>query len=195
MKEQRRDYGMAYLTYGLAVVGMILGCLLYLADQIFYDAAYFRHSLEEYSIGAVMNLPLGQLAVYILKRRSEQLLLFVLGMLLTSCGIITGLYSMVFGTFYGVVICNLLVQYGIRGLGYGLACFFPHYLAYLLSMYFFGRWSYEKQDDKYRYYPNVNFLQYFIKFIVIFLLIAFSLVWEIKFQKNILNFFYQYLVS
>lgn len=194
MKEQRQDYGMAYITYGLAVVGMIIGCFLYLADQIFYDAAYFRHSLDEYSIGAVMNLSTGQLALYIIKQRSEQLLLFALGMMLTSCGMITGLYSMVFGAFYGMVSCNLLIQYGLRGLGYGLACFFPHYLLYILAMYYFGKWFYEKQEGRYKYYQNVNFLQYFIKFLVIFFLIAFSFVWEIKFQKNILNFFYQYLV-
>ena len=189
MKEKRQDYGMTYLTYGLAIVGMILGCLLYLSDQIFCDATYFRHGFEEYSIGAVMNLPIGQLAVYILKRRSEQLLLFVLGLLLTSCGVITGIYSMLFGTFYGVVICNLLIQYGIRGLCFGMSCFFPHYLAYMIAMYFFGKWFYEQKEGKYKYYSNVNFLQYFIKFIVIFALIAFSLAWEINFQKNILNFF------
>lgn len=195
MKEKRQDYGMTYITYGLAMLGMIIGCLLYLADQIFYDATYFRHCLEEYSIGAVMNLPVGQLAVYIIKRRSEQLLLFVLGMMLTSCGMIVGMYSIIFGTFYGVVACNLLVQYGIKGMGYGLACFFPHYLLYVLAMYFFGKWYYEKQEEKNKYYSNVNYLQYFIKIIVIFILIVFSIVWEIKFQKNILNFFYQYLVS
>lgn len=195
MKEQRQDYGMTYLTYGLTIIGMIIGCLIYLADQIFYDAEYFRHGLEDYSIGAVMNLPLGQLAIYILKRRSEQLLLFVLGMLLTSCGMITGMYSVVFGAFYGVVTCNLLVQYGVRGLCYGMTCFFPHYLLYMIAMYYFGKWFYEQKEGKYKYYTNVNYLQYFIKFIVIFSLIVLSLIWEIHFQKNILKFFYQYLVS
>ena len=195
MKEKRQDYGMTYLTYGLAIVGMILGCFLYLADQIFYNATYFRYGLEEYSMGAVMNLPLGQLIIYILKRRSEQMLLFILGLLLTSCGVITGIYSMLFGTFYGVVTCNLLMQYGVSGLCFGMSCFFPHYLFYMIAMYFFGKWFYEQKEGKYKYYSNVNFLQYFIKFIVIFVLITFSLVWEINFQKNILNFFYQHLVS
>lgn len=194
MKEEK-NAGLAGLTYGLTVVGMVLGCLFYLGDLLFCNAGYFRHGLEEYSIGAVMNLPVEQIAVYVLKQRGGQILLFVLGMILTSCRIITGIYSVFFGGFYGITMCSFLVQYGIKGMGYGLACFFPHYLCYILAIYFLGKWSCEKQSGLYKYHPNVNFLQSFIKFIVIFLLILVSLIWEIRFQKNILNFLYQYLVG
>ncbi len=195
MKEERHGEKMYYLTCGFAVAGMIIGCLVYLGDVLFYHAGYFRHSLDIYSTDVVKNLSVNQIAVCILKRRSQQLFLFVLGAMFASCGIVTGIYCMIFGVYYGVTACSLLVQYGIKGMGYCLACFFPHYLFYLLAMYFFGKWYGEKQEGKYKYYPNINFFQSFVKFIVIFLLIFFSLVWEIKFQKNILIFFYQYLVS
>ncbi len=194
MREERQEKRIFYLTYGMAVAGMVIGCLLYLGDLLFFRAGYFRHGVENYSPEVVMGLPFKQIAVYILKRRSEQMLLFVLGMLLASCGIVTGIYSMVFGAFYGISVCGILVQYGMKGLPYGLACFLPHYLFYFVAMYYLGKWYYEKQEGKYKYHPNVNFLQSFVKFIVIFILIFSALVWEIRFQKNILNFFYQYLV-
>lgn len=195
MKEEKQNKGIVYLTYGMVMIGMIIGCLLYLGDLLFFNAGFFRHCLEDYSVDAVLNLPLEQIGIYIIKRRSEQLLVFVLGLFFTSCGIIISAYSMVFGVFYGISVCSLLVQYGIWGLLYGMACFLPHYLFYLMALYFFGKWFYEKQEGKYKYYPNVNFLQSFVKFIVIFILILSALVWEIRFQKNILNFFYQHLVS
>ena len=195
MEEERQEKRIFYLTYGMAVAGVVIGSLLYLSDLLFFHAGYFRHGVEKYSPEVIMKLPIEQIAVYILKQRSEQILLFILGIFLVPCGIVTSIYSMVFGAFYGISVCSILVRYGMKGLPYGLACFLPHYLFYFVAMYYLGKWYYEKQEGKYKYHPNVNFLQSFVKFVVIFLLILSALVWEIRFQKNILNFFYQYLVS
>lgn len=194
MKNQNESYKIAYVTYGAVIFGVLAGCIIYLVDLAFLDVKYFQHGLEEYSVGAVLNLPVDQLAGYILKRRFFQFFLFVLGIILTSYGIITGLYSMIFGAFYGIIMCNLLLQYGIKGTGYGIICFFPHYLCYILVLYLCGKWFFYKKEQKNKYYENVNKLQYFINFFVIFFLLIFALIWEIKFQKNILNYFYQYLV-
>ena len=118
MKNQNEAYKTAYIIYGAVVFGVITGCIIYLADFAFWDMKYFQHGLEEYSVGAVLNLPVNQLASYILKRRGLQFLLFVLGVLLTSYGIATGVYSMLFGAFYGIIMCNLLLQYGMKAVSY-----------------------------------------------------------------------------
>lgn len=194
MKNQNEAYKIAYVIYGAVVFGVLAGCIIYFVDVAFWDMKYFQHGLEEYSVGAILNLPVSQISTYILKRRGLQFLLFVLGIVLTSYGIATGTYSMLFGAFYGIIMCNLLLQYGLKGTVYGIICFFPHYLCYLLALYFGGKWFFYRKEVKNRYYGNVNKLQYLIHFFVIFFLLVFALVWEIKFQKNILNYFYQYLV-
>lgn len=194
MMKQKEIFKTAYIIFASILLGTILGNLSYLGDKIIYDARYFPNGLEEYSIGAVMNLPVEQLTIYIVKCRMGQLFLLVLGTLITSYGIAVGIYSLIFGIFYGMAMCNFLIQYGIIGTGYGILCFFPHFLFYFFAMYLCGKWFFDYGNRNNMYYGNVKTAQYFFKFFVIFFLIFISLIWEIKFQKNILKFFYQYLV-
>lgn len=194
MNNQNGSLKTTYIIFGAVILGVVLGSAGYLGDLILYDARYFPNGLEEYSVGAVMNLPAEQLTIYILKCRLGQLFLLALVTIITSYGIAVGLYSLLFGTFYGMAICNFLIQYGIKGVGYGLLCFFPHFLLYFIAMHFCGRWFFGCHEQNRIYYGNVKTAQYFFKFFLIFFLVLISLVWEIKFQKNILKIFYQYLV-
>lgn len=183
-----------YLTFGTVVLGMVAGSLFYLSDMAFMNTGMFRNGIESYSIGAVMNLPVLQVAFYILRKRIGQLLFFVVMGVLLSYGIAAGVYGFLSGLFYGMVFSNVILQYGIKGIGYGAACFFPHYVFYLLAVYFCVRWINVRSSTAEGYMYKVNKSQYFIKFFVICGLIILALIWEIKIQKFFLNFFYQYLV-
>lgn len=192
--KKHEENRIAYIIFQALYFGIILGCICYLSDLLFLDAAFFPSGLEEYSIGAVMNLPVKQLMFYVLKCRMTQLIFLILGTIVISYGTAVGTFGLLFGWLYGMAMCNLLVQYGIKGTVYGLFCFLPHYLFYFSAMYLWGKWfcgtgQYEKYYDW-----NVKIIQYLFKFFVIFFLIVLSLMWEIKFQKNILKIFYQYLV-
>lgn len=71
---------------------------------------------------------------------------------------------------------------------------FPHYLIYFAMIYLVGKWFRTAPDMKVYSHANVNKLQKLFKYFVIFFSITLAIIWEIKFQKNILNYFYQYLV-
>ena len=184
----------AIVIYRTLFWGMILGVLCYLFDMLYFDSEFFSSGMENYSVSAVTNLPFEQLIFYVLKCRCNQLLLIILGSILISYGFAVGIYSIIVGLFYGMAMCNLLILYGIKGIGYGILCFFPHYCFYFLAIIFWGKWfgcstEYETMNS-----GKVKKLQYLFKIFVIISFVLFSLLWEVKFQKNILKNFYQYLV-
>ncbi|MDE6626471.1 MAG: hypothetical protein K2K56_08890, partial [Lachnospiraceae bacterium] len=159
---------MEYITFDTVVFGMIAGSLFYLLDMAFLDTGIFRNGMESYSVGAVMNLPVLQVAFYILRKRIGQLLMFIVLGALMSYWIAAGVYSFLIGLFYGMVFSNVILQYGIKGIGYGVACFFPHYVFYLLAIYLCVRWISVRHSAADGYLYKVNKSQYFVKFFVIF---------------------------
>ncbi|MCI8510116.1 MAG: hypothetical protein HFJ06_16400 [Lachnospiraceae bacterium] len=194
MKNQNEYYKNAYYTYLPVFLGMFAGSILFLVLMAFFETQIMEQGLEDYKFGAVLNIPVWRLALYILKRRLGQLFLFIIVWLLFSYPVAAFCFNACFGGYYGIVVCNLFIKFGWHGIVYSLACFFPHYLLYFIAIYFSGRWFYYMSSRKNAAYGNVNKLQYLVKIFVIFFLIFIALIWEIKFQKNILNYFYQYLV-
>lgn len=184
----------SYFTYFSVILGVLAGSLFFLIMAIYNPTQIMGQGLEDYKISGVLDLPVVYLSVYVLKRRVGQLLLFLILMILFSYSAAASCYCFFFGVYYGGVICSLLVKFGINGLIYGLVCFFPHYLIYFITICLVGKWFYMPQSAKIYSYNNVNKLQNLLKYFVIFFLIITAVIWEIKFQKNILNYFYQYLV-
>lgn len=193
MNKSMEEQKISYCTYVSAIVGVVAGCLFFFLMMMYNPERVMEYGLEDYKIGGVIDLPIFYLAIYVLKRRVGQLLLFILLAVIFSYFVAATCYCFFFGIYYGVVVCNLLVKFGINGLLYGTACFFPHYLIYFLTIYLVGRWFCVMTSANYPY-TNVNKLQKLIKYFVIFFVIIIAIIWEIKFQKNILNYFYQYLV-
>ena len=189
--EERR---ITYYTYFSVILGIITGSFLFFILISYNMAQIMGQGLEDYKISGVMDLPILYLSLYILKRRIGQLLLFVMIMILFSYSVASSCYCFFFGAYYGIIICNLLVKFGMTGLVYGIVCFFPHYLIYFLVVYLVGKWFHTASVVKIYSYTNVNKLQKLFKYFVIFFMIIIAIIWEIKFQKNILNYFYQYLV-
>lgn len=194
MKYRNKNYKNAYCTYFSAFLGMIFGSLLFLVPMAFFDIQLLELGLEDYKFGAVLNLPAWNLVLYILKRRLGQIFLYITIWTLFAYPVAAFCFNTCFGTYYGLVLCDLFIKFGWQGIGYSMACFFPHYLFYFFAIYLSGNWFYWMTSEKNAAYGNVNKLQYLVKIFVIFFLIFIGIIWEIKFQKNILNYFYQYLV-
>ena len=189
--EERR---IIYYTYFSVILGLVTGSLLFFILISYNPLQIMGQGLEDYKISGVMDLPMLYLSLYVLKRRVGQLLLFIILMILFSYSVAASCYCFLFGAYYGVIICSLLVKFGMTGLAYGIVCFFPHYLIYFFTVYLVGKWFYTVSAAKIYSYTNVNKLQNLFKYFVIFFAIIIAIIWEIKFQKNILNYFYQYLV-
>ena len=193
MNKSIEEYKISYSTYLSVLVGVIAGCLFFFIMMIYDSEKIMEYGLEDYKISSVLDLPVLYLALYVLKRRIGQFILFVVLVILFSYSLAASCYCFFFGIYYGMVLCNLLVKFGIHGLVYGTACFFPHYFIYFLMIYLVGKWFYATSAAIHSY-TNVNKLQKLFKYFVIFFAIIIAIIWEIKFQKNILNYFYQYLV-
>lgn len=194
MNNRNKNYKNIYCTYFPAFLGMLLGSLLFLVLMVFLDIQLLDRGLEDYKFGAVLNLPVWNLAIYILKRRLGQLILYLIIWTLFAYPVAAFCFNMCFGAYYGLVLSNLFIKFGWHGIGYSVACFFPHYLFYFFAIYLSGHWFYWISSEKQIAYKSVNKLQCLVKIFVIFFLISVAIIWEIKFQKNILNYLYQYLV-
>lgn len=190
MQKNIRDYNVM-CTYGALFVGVLLGCIVLLLSLVFECDVLFDKGLEEYSVCAVMNIPVNQMALYILKKRIIQVLIYLLMLLIFPHNLSSYMFCCTFGLYYGLVISNLIIKFGFSGLLYGMVCFFPHYLIYFYVIYLIGKW---KSNSLRVYYRNMKFIELVVKIFVISFLLMISLVWEIKFQKNFLNYFFQYLV-
>jgi hypothetical protein len=150
--------------------------------------------LESYSIAGILSLSDRELTVYLLKRRLCQLFFAVFMSELIPYAVIWAGYSGLFGCCYGLAFAQMFYQFGFWGCAYCMACFFPHFIFYGLVIYFIGKWFFNISKDQMLGIENVKKSQYILKIFVMISFFVLGIIWEIKFQKNILNFFYQYLV-
>ena len=193
MQNKYERQRIVYCTYGVLALGIFLGSLLFLIAAIL-PTAVLDYGLEEYGIEAMVNLPVKEMMIYILKKRGLQIVFFLLVTSLYSFTISSGLYNFTLGGYYGIVISNLIIKYNFHGFLYGMVCFFPHYFFYFIAIYLFGKWNVQQLNEQDCYHRNVKKLQYFFKKFVIFSFVILGVIWEIYFQKNFLGKFYQYLV-
>ena len=168
MQKNIRDYNLI-CTYGALFLGVLIGCMVLLVSLVFECDILFDKGLEEYSVGAAMNIPMNQMILYILKKRIIQVVIYLLMLLILPYDISSFLFCSTFGFYYGLVISNLIVKFSITGLVYGWACFFPHYLIYFYVIYLIGKW---KRSSLKVYYQNMKFVELVVKiFVISFLLI------------------------
>ena len=181
-------------TYGALMLGIFIGCILFGILIICDGNQWLDLGLEEYDVVATMNLSQEKILFYLLRKRILQIILYILIMILTSYSFASILYCGGFGCYYGFLLCNLVVKYNLYGFGYVFACFFPHYLFYFILIYVCGKKNNERNGYHNDRCKNVNIIQYLFKIFVIFMLFTFAIIWETNFQKNFLNYFFQYLV-
>ncbi len=188
--QDRRASKLTIYTYGAILFGFCLGCILCWVMYVHGNGNLLSLGLEDYDISAVLNVPNDKLFFILLKKRIIQMLIFFLFAMLTSYYVTVFCFCSGFGVYYSLVLCDLIIQYGLSGLGYGVVCFFPHYIFYFFAIFFLGR-LYE-QSKIYKYTVKKGIL--FFKIFVIFLFVVIAFFWESQFQKNFLKYFFQYLV-
>lgn len=178
--------------YGMVFLGVICGSLFILFSYLSSKYIFMNNCIEEYRINPLMNQDIFPFTIYILRRRVGQIFLFLVVMFLCSYSIATIIYNYSFGFYFGLIITDLFIKFGINGIVYTIICFFPHYIFYFFLILFLVKWFHIRKNDFYNY--NRNQLQYFVKIFVILLMFFMAFFWEVKFQKNFLIYFYQYLV-
>lgn len=178
-------------TYGALFLGVLIGCLLLLLSVVFDYEVMQDKGLEDFNISVIMNISSDEMIIYIIRKRMIQISIYLLTLFVLPYAVSSFLFCGSFGVYYGLVVSDLIIKYNLPGLLYGLVCFFPHYYIYFLILYLIGKW---KSHSLNIYYQNMKYVDWFIKFFVIILMLMTSLIWEMKFQKNFLNYFFQYLV-
>ena len=183
-----------FCTYVALALGILVGCLYFLFSVTYGETILLEHGLEDYNITAMLNAPKHEMLAHLLKKRLLQTIIFVLSIILTTYSCSSFIFCGGFGIYYGLVVSNLIVKYGFSGLLYGFVCFFPHYFFVFMAIFLYGQWSDRKKAYYIKCHKDVNKIEKCVKIFVIFLLLILSFVWEIQFQKNFLNYFFQHLV-
>lgn len=186
-------YHINQYTYTMIFLGSILGIFLNLIFSFYLDCYIFDFDIEEYHLkGFTIDLS-SRYVFYLLKRRIVQLISFLLIGVLFSFKYAAIIYNFIFGTFYGIYFVSMFIKFGIWGIGFTIFSFFPHYIFYFLMIFYitklYDKTKYEKLTQK-----NIKFFISIFHFFVIFILFSIGIYIEIKFQKNILNYFYQHIV-
>ncbi len=176
------------------MAGAITGCILFFCCLILWKYPVLDYGLEDLHVLQAMNLSRKTYIIYICQRRLMHAVLFLAIWAVSTYYIAAFGFHLLVGCYFGFLLSDFFVKFGMSGIAYILACFIPHYILLFMAVYLSG-WWFAQNDIRERYfYKNVNYVQSFLKIFVIFLLLAGGVFIEIKFQKNILNFFYQYLV-
>lgn len=193
MKTILNKKSMFLFMYMPLLFGVVAGSVFFLYFAL-HDFNLEECGILKFSMKEVFSLTDLQLLVLLLKKRVCQFFFVFIILNIIPYAIVLSSGSALFGGYYSYVASQLFYQYGWKGMVYGLLCFYPHYLCYGISFYLIGKWFlFFPENDRLKK-NNVKNAQYFFKIFVIFLLLLLGVFWEIKFQKNILKNFYQYLV-
>ena len=193
MQKNNDNYVSTALCIAL-IVGVLSGSLLYLYLCI-YNSSVDNSGLSQYSTLGILSLNNKEIVILILRRRIPQLFFIFLFFHIFQRSFVIYGSGILFGTYYGYSICQMFSQFGIKGVVYNLICFFPHYICYGTAIFFVAKWYGGLSPKEVENNLYVKKSQYLFKIFVIFFLLFFGVFWEIKFQKNILKNFYQYLES
>ncbi|MDE6433460.1 MAG: hypothetical protein K2L07_04455 [Lachnospiraceae bacterium] len=193
MKTSYKKRNAGTLMYISILFGVLAGSLLFLY-YVLRGSSIIGNEFFQYPMTNIASFGGSQMITLILKRRIPQFVFLLVVLNIFSYPVVLSGCSMIFGGYYGYVMSQLFYQFGNMGIPYGIICFFPHYICYGISLILVGKWFYNVSNQYYSGNVDVKNTQYFFKFFVIILLLFLGVFWEIKFQKNILNFFYQHLV-
>ena len=179
-----------YYLYIPTLMGVTIGTFGYLLRMDQVQAMWM--GVENYKIDTVGNFPTWNMVGYIMNQRGIQIALFILLAALFSYVISSFLFCFLFGIYYGITTCSLLIHFGFQGLFYGYVLFFPHFFFYFVALALGSRiFTVNKREQETVLYPKMQFA---IEIIVIVSFLLLGMVWEMRFQNKIIKIFFQHLV-
>lgn len=161
------------------IFGILVGSIGYFLLLLFgnYEYAYTPSEVELSALSFVKN---NEVFWYLLRKRVCMLILFLCLSFILSYRFAIYLYGFGFGIFYGYSVSSWFLHDGIHGFIKIMIAFFPHYIFYFVSILFVG--SLMRDRNTYSVLKNnsnkVNILKYFLKIIVIFLLLIIGVFFE-----------------
>ena len=186
-----RRFNYIIYTYFSFVIGMASGALLYffvfhnrsLFDiQILYNSGFFQLPVETHY------------ARYILFQRISVMLFLLL--LIFLFGYRTGIFLINYlaGLYYIFFSLEIILSFGIKGMLIQLLLFFPHFIIYYYCILLIVHWFEVDNGSSILCFDHINKINIFVKIMIVILLIAVGVCWEIFFQKNFLKIFSIYCI-
>lgn len=191
---QKKKPGNFICTYFAVMIGVLIGCIFFLYNITSQTSSLFDYGLDDYNVVNLQNLSTNRMIFHILQKRIITILIFLSLAFLISYPFSSAIFCGGFGIYYGLLVSNLIVKFGVAGLMYGFVCFFPHYFLYFFMIYLGGKWRMIQNSATIQSNKQKDNLEHLIKLSVIIVLCFLSLSWEIFFEKIFLNYFFQYLV-
>ena len=160
------------------IIGMITGVFLFILKR---NKLFFEDNII-YINDYIKNINSSDYPIYIIRQRIILLLVYFIIILLTSYKISICILNSFFGIFYGIVSCDLFCDYGIKSYLIIFVLFIPHFILYIYCFYLMGKYFFTN-DNNY-----LNKFNFFVKIILIAILLCAGVCFEIFFQKNFIRF-------
>lgn len=163
------------------VLGVVVGCILLVYASL-KQQVQFLDCLRDISGELFNQYPKSDLFIYLLKKRSCILILFLLCTCITNFSISGKVIGFLWGVYYGYIASLQILQNGLYEMKQTLFLFFPHSLLYFIAILCIG-FAFGINNTCCSYLEcnkNTKVIQYFFKIFVIFLLCVLGLILEMK---------------
>lgn len=178
LKKRKQTY--VYYTYLPMLLGIILGGVLYIImsglDITMYNLSIDNDYLSISNLSEISYK-------YIIKQRIMLFVAFVILQLLFSYKFTAFLMNMIFGLYYIFFSVRTIIEYGMEGLLFSLILFLPYFLFYFNCVCLIGKWFSCNYDNNNFLYERFNNFNFFVKVIIIIVMLLLGVVFEIFFQK------------
>lgn len=163
------------------LVGMISGSLFFILgynqfdDNSILSNIYMNNKIDSISNGYI---------IYLLRQRIILLVVFLIAVILVSFKFASLVFNYIVGVYYGLMASALFVEYGYSSYRLLIYTFLLQSILYFIIMYIAGILFSDDQYSKSVIFNKSNIFNYFVKIILIVVLLVLSVGSEIFFLKK-----------
>lgn len=175
-----------HYTYLPLLLGLITGTLIYII-KIIFDSSRDFYFIEDNIIDICNSLDVGRnSSLYFFNQRIIVAVAFLIVQLIFSYYFASAFFNYLFGIYYIIISSNIIFTYGFDGLILIACLFIPHFMFYYYAVCLLGKWFYCNEDSSRNIYERFNNINFFVKIIIIILMLLAGVFFEYFFQKNFL---------
>lgn len=175
-----------HYTYLPLILGLITGVLIYII-KIIFDSSNDIYFIEDKIIDLCKSLDMEyNSSLYFFNQRIIVVVAFLIVQLIFSYYFASAFFNYIFGIYYIIISVNIIIIYGFDGLILIACLFLPHFIFYYYAVCLLGKWFFCNETSYNNIYERFNNINFFVKIIIIILMLLAGVLFEYFFQKNFL---------
>ena len=179
------SYAYKYYTYLPLMMGVISGGIIFIIyllldgsiDFLSLESNYFDYFYTNSSTNT-----------YIINQRIIIFILFLIITLLFSYYFAAFMFNYILGIYYMLFSVYIIIEYGIKGMLGVFVLFLPFFMFYFYSICLMGKWFFSNSDYLKCQYERFNNINFFVKIILLIVMLLVGMAFEVFFQKNFIKF-------